>query len=167
VLFRACAGLNRRTRTMIIANTANAATYDAASHPTTFPAMAVRPAAALPTLLSSRACSLTDTGRSASPHFAYVPGLKVREEGEQYLPDLPRRADDEEYEADPELSDAVRTRTGNVRQARPGGLRCISIDIRYRSYVHPVQAFSPFRKRAARTRTTLRYVHSDIYWISM
>src|SRR5690606_2744854 len=53
------------------------ATYDAASRPTTFPAMAVRPAAALPTLLSNRACSPTGIGRSASPHFAYVPGLKV------------------------------------------------------------------------------------------
>jgi hypothetical protein len=72
----------------------NTATYDAASHPTTFPAMAVRPAAALPTLLKIRAWSLTDTGRPASPHFAYVPGLKVREEGEHYLPDPPRRSDD-------------------------------------------------------------------------
>jgi hypothetical protein len=102
---------------MIIANTANAATHDAASHPTTFPAMAVRPAAALPTLSSNRAGSLTGTGRPASPHFAYVPGLKVREEGEHYLPDLPRRADDEEYEADPERSDAARAHTGNVRRA--------------------------------------------------
>jgi hypothetical protein len=34
-------------------------TYDAASHPTPFPAMAVRPAAALPTLSSNRAGSLT------------------------------------------------------------------------------------------------------------
>jgi hypothetical protein len=79
--------------------------------------MAVQPAAALPTLSSNRACSLADTGRPASPHFAYVPGLKVREEGEHYLPDLPRRADDEEYEADPELSDAARAHTGNVRRA--------------------------------------------------
>jgi hypothetical protein len=95
----------------------NTATYDAASHPTTFPAMAVRPAAALPTLLKNRAWSLTDTGRPASPHFAYVTGLKVREEGEHYLPDLPRRTDDEEYQADPELSDAARAHTGNVRRA--------------------------------------------------
>ena len=95
----------------------NTVTYAAASHPTTFPAMAVRPAAALPTLSSNRACSLTGTGRPASPHFAYVPGLKVREEGEHYLPDLPRRADDEEYQADPELSDAARAHTGNVRRA--------------------------------------------------
>jgi hypothetical protein len=102
---------------MIIANTANAATYDAASHPTTFLAMAVRPAAALPTLSSNRVYSLTGTGRPASPHFAYVPGLQVREEREHYLPDLPRRADDEEYEADPELSDAARAHTGNVRRA--------------------------------------------------
>jgi hypothetical protein len=71
--------------------------------------MAVQPAAAQPTLSSNRACSLPDTGRPASPHFAYVPGLKVREEGEHYLPDLPRRADDEEYQADPH--------TGNVRRA--------------------------------------------------
>lgn len=102
---------------MIIANTANAAIYDATSHPTTFPAMAVRPVAALPTLLRNRAYSLTDTGRPASPHFAYVPGLQVREEGEHYLPDLPRRADDEEYEADPELSDPARAHTGNVGRA--------------------------------------------------
>jgi hypothetical protein len=102
---------------MIIANTANAATYDAAGHPTTFPAMAVRPAAALPTPSSNRACSLTGPGRPASPHFACVPGLQVREEGEHYLPDLPRRADDEEYEANPELSDAARAHTGNVRRA--------------------------------------------------
>jgi hypothetical protein len=95
----------------------NTATYPAASHPTTFPAMAVRPAAALPTVLSNRACSLPDTGRPASPHFAYVAGLQVREEGEHYLPDLPRRADDEEYQADPELSDAARAHTGNVRRA--------------------------------------------------
>jgi hypothetical protein len=60
---------------------------------------------------------LPDTGRPASPHFAYVPGLKVREEGEHYLSDLPRRADDEEYQADPELSDAARAHTGNVRRA--------------------------------------------------
>jgi hypothetical protein len=102
---------------MIIANTANTATYDAASHPTTFPAMAVRPAAALPTRSSNRAGSLTGTGRPASSHFAYVPGLEVREEGEHYLPDLPRRADDEEYEADPELSDTARAHSGNVRRA--------------------------------------------------
>ena len=95
----------------------NTATYDEASHPTTFPAMAVRPAAALPTLLRNRARSLTDTCRPASPHFAYVAGLKVREEGEHYLHDLPRRADDEEYEADPELSDAARAHTGNVGRA--------------------------------------------------
>jgi len=95
----------------------NTATYDAASHPTTFPAMAVRPAAALPTLSSNGACSLTGTGRPASPHFAYVAGLQVREEGEHYLPDLPRRADDEEYQADPELSDAAGAHTGNVRRA--------------------------------------------------
>jgi hypothetical protein len=95
----------------------NTATYDAASHPTTFPAMAARPAAALPTLSKIRAWSLTDTGRPASPPFAYVAGLKVREEGEHYLPDLPRRADDEEYQADPELSDAARAHTGNVRRA--------------------------------------------------
>jgi hypothetical protein len=93
------------------------ATYDATSHPTTFPAMAVRPAAALPTLSSNRAWSLTDTGRPASPHFAYVAGLQVREEGEHYLPDLTRRADDEEYQADPELSDAAWAHTGNVRRA--------------------------------------------------
>jgi hypothetical protein len=79
--------------------------------------MAVRPAAALPTLLRNRAWSLTDTGRPASPHVACVAGLKVREEGEHYLPDLPRRADDEEYQADPELSDAARAHTGNVRRA--------------------------------------------------
>jgi hypothetical protein len=79
--------------------------------------MAARPAAALPTVLRNRACSLTDTGRPASPHFAYVAGLKVREEGEHYLPDLPRRADDEEYQADPELSDTARAHTGNVRRA--------------------------------------------------
>jgi hypothetical protein len=79
--------------------------------------MAVQPAAAQPTLSSNRACSLPDTGRPASPHFAYVPGLKVREEREHYLPDLPRRADDEEYQADPELSDAARAHTGNVRRA--------------------------------------------------
>jgi hypothetical protein len=79
--------------------------------------MAVRPAAALPTLLRNRAWSLTDTGRPASPHFAYVAGLKVREEGEPYLPDLPRRADDEEYQADPELSDAAGAHTGNVGRA--------------------------------------------------
>ena len=84
--------------------------------------MAVRPAAALPTLSSNRACSLTDTGRPASPHFAYVPGLKVREEGEHYLPDLPRRADDEEYEADPELSDATRAHTMNLRTSAEGFL---------------------------------------------
>jgi hypothetical protein len=60
----------------------NTATYDAASQPTTSPAMAVRPAAALPTLFRNRAWSLTDTGRPASPHFAYVAGLKVREAGE-------------------------------------------------------------------------------------
>jgi hypothetical protein len=95
----------------------NTATYDAASHPTTFPAMAVRPAAALPTLLRNRAWSLTDTGHPASPRFAYVAGLKVREAGEHYLPDLPRRADDEEYQVDPELSDAARAHTGNVRRA--------------------------------------------------
>jgi hypothetical protein len=53
--------------------------------------MAVRPAAALPTLLRNRARSLADTGRPASPHFAYVAGLQVREAGEHYLPDLPRR----------------------------------------------------------------------------
>jgi len=79
--------------------------------------MAARPAAALPTLSSNRACSLAGTGRPASPHFAYVAGLKLREEGEHYLPDLPRRADDEEYEADPELSDVARAHTGNVRRA--------------------------------------------------
>jgi hypothetical protein len=79
--------------------------------------MAVRPAAALPTLSSNRAGSLTDTGRPASPHFAYVAGPQVREEGEYYLPDLPRRADDEECEADPELSDAARAHSGNVRRA--------------------------------------------------
>jgi hypothetical protein len=95
----------------------NTATYAAASHPTTFPAMAVRPAAALPPLLKIRAWSLTDTGRPASPHFAYVPGLKVREEGEHYIPDLPRRADDEEYQPDPELSDGARAHTGNVHRA--------------------------------------------------
>jgi len=76
---------------MIIANAANTATYDPPSHATTFPAMAVRPAAALPTLSSNRACSLTDTGRPALPHFAYVPGWQVREEGEHYISDLPRR----------------------------------------------------------------------------
>lgn len=102
---------------MIIANTANTATYDAASHPTTFPAMADRPAAALPTLSSNRARSLTGTGRPASPHFACVPGLKVREEGEHYLPDLPGRADDEEYEADPEVSGC---RPGAHRERPPG-----------------------------------------------
>jgi len=101
---------------MFIADPANAAPYDAASHPTTFPAMAVRPAAALPALLRNRAWTLTDTGRPTSPHFAHVAGLKVREEGEDYLPDLPRRADDEEYQADPELSDAARAHTGNVRR---------------------------------------------------
>ena len=95
----------------------NTATYDAASHPTTFPAMAVRPAAALPTLLRNRACSLSDTGHPASPHFAYVAGLQVREAGEYYIPDLSRRADDEEYQADPELSDAARAHAGNVRRA--------------------------------------------------
>jgi hypothetical protein len=95
----------------------NTATYAATSHPTTFPAMAVRPAAARPTLLRNRAWSLTDTGRPASPRFAYIAGLKVREEGEHYLPDLPRRADDEEYQADPGLSDAARAHAGNVRQA--------------------------------------------------
>jgi len=95
----------------------NTATCDAASHPTTFPSMADRPTAALPTLLRNRAWSLTDTGRPASPHFAYIAGLKVREEGEHYLPDLPRRADDEEYQAGPELSDAARAHTGNVRRA--------------------------------------------------
>jgi hypothetical protein len=58
VLFRACAGLNRRTRTMIIANTASTATYDAASHPTTFTAMAVRLAAALPV-----SCGRTESAR--------------------------------------------------------------------------------------------------------
>jgi hypothetical protein len=79
--------------------------------------MAVQPAAAQPTLSSYRACSLPDTGRPASPHFAYVAGLKVREASERYLPDLPRRADDEEYQADPELSDADRAHTGNVRRA--------------------------------------------------
>ena len=31
--------------------------------------------------------------------------------------DLPRRADDEEYQADPELSDAARAHTGNIGQA--------------------------------------------------
>jgi hypothetical protein len=79
--------------------------------------MAVRPAAARPTLLKIRAWSLTDTGHPASPHFAYIAGPQVREEGEYYLPDLPRRADDEEYEADPELSDAARAHSGNVRRA--------------------------------------------------
>jgi hypothetical protein len=116
VLFSRRAGLNRRTRTIIIANTANAPQPTTASHPTTFPAMTVRPAAAQPALSSNRACSLTGTGRPASPHFAYVPGLKVRDEGEHYLPDLPRRADDEEYEADPELSDAARAHTGNIHR---------------------------------------------------
>jgi hypothetical protein len=79
--------------------------------------MAVRPAAARPTLLKIRAWSLTDTGRPASPHVAHVAGLQVREEGEHYLPDLPRRADDEEYQPDPELSDAARAHSGNVRRA--------------------------------------------------
>ena len=79
--------------------------------------MAVRPAAALPRLSSNRACSLTGPGRPASPHFAYVPGLQVREEAEHHLPDPPRRADDEEYGANPELSDAARAHTGNVRRA--------------------------------------------------
>jgi hypothetical protein len=79
--------------------------------------MAVRPAAALPTLLRNRAWSLTGTGRPASPHFVYVAGLKVREEGEHYIPDLPRRADDEEYQPDPELSDGARAHTGNVHRA--------------------------------------------------
>ena len=68
-------------------------------------------------LSSNRACSRTDTGRPASPHFAYVPGLKVREEGEHYFPDPPRRADDEEYQVEPELSDAARAHTGNVGRA--------------------------------------------------
>ncbi|MEX2496526.1 MAG: hypothetical protein WD448_10580 [Woeseia sp.] len=99
---------------MIIANSANTATYDAASHPTTFPAMAVRPAAALPTLLRNCARSLTGTGRPASPHFAYVPGLQVREEGEHYIPDL---ESDKDYEADPALSHAVRAYTENIRLA--------------------------------------------------
>ncbi|MEX2125331.1 MAG: hypothetical protein WD795_15670 [Woeseia sp.] len=70
-----------------------------------------------PTLSSNRPCSLTDTGRPASPHFAYVPGLQIREEGEHYLPDLPRRADEKEYQADPGLSDAARAHAGNVRRA--------------------------------------------------
>jgi hypothetical protein len=49
------------------------------------------------TALTSRACR---SGKRAS-----------------YLPDLPRRADDEEHEADPERSDAARAYTGNVRRA--------------------------------------------------
>jgi hypothetical protein len=43
--------------------------------------------------------------------------LGSRAEGEHYLPDLSRRADDEDYEADPEQSDAARAHTGNVRRA--------------------------------------------------
>ena len=79
--------------------------------------MAVRPAAVRPTLLRNRAWSLTDTGHPASPHFACVASLQVREASEHYLPDLPRRTDDEAYPADSELSDVARAHTGNVRRA--------------------------------------------------
>jgi hypothetical protein len=65
----------------------------------------------------ARCIQMHDDDRKLMARKGAAMALPVREAGEHYLPDLPRRVGDDEYQADPELSDAARAHTGNGRRA--------------------------------------------------
>jgi hypothetical protein len=93
---------------MIIANTD---TYDARSHQTIVPAIAVRAIAGRPKLSKARAYPLRGTGRSEPPCST---AWQVREEPAYYIPDL---LPDKDRGAEPELFAAADAHSEGLREA--------------------------------------------------
>lgn len=94
---------------------ANTATYDEGGRQKAIAPTTARATAGRPALPEARLYNLPVTCCSVIPYLKPLAGRQVREQGEYYIPDL---LSDEEYEADPDLSEAADADTHRLREAQ-------------------------------------------------